>query len=86
MIRYLLLVYILNKYKLTGPIGPLFRGLVETHLQLYMAEKVWAYIKDLMIASSQLFWPEMEPDKFLHLIEIIEDAITNQLQKLTAKL
>jgi hypothetical protein len=86
MIRYLLLVYILNKYKLTGPIGPLFRDLVESHLQLYMAEKVWAYIKDLMIASSQLFWPEMECDKFLHLIEIIEDALTNQLQILTAKL
>ncbi|MFQ5902674.1 MAG: hypothetical protein ACE5JO_03195, partial [Candidatus Binatia bacterium] len=59
---------------------------VESHLQLCMAEKVWAYIKDLMIVSNQLFWPEMEPDKFLHLIEIIEDALTNQLQKVTAKL
>ena len=66
--------------------GPLFRDLVETHLQLYMAEEVWAYIKELMITSSQLFWPEMEPDKFLHLIEIVEDALSNKLQKLTAKL
>jgi IS4 transposase len=47
MIRYLLLVYILNKHNLTGPIEPLFRDLIETHLQLYMAEKVWAYIKTL---------------------------------------
>lgn len=86
MIRYLFLVHILNKYQLTGPIGPLFHALVDNHLQLYAAEQIWAYIKDLMIASSQLFWPEMEPDKFLHLIEIIEDALTEQLQKLTAKL
>ena len=86
MIRYLLLVYILNKYRLTGPIGPLFRDLVETHLQLYLTEKIWAYIKELMIVSSQLLWPEIEPDKFLHLLEIIEDASMSQTQKLTAKL
>jgi IS4 transposase len=86
MLRYLLLVYILKKHQITGPIGPLFRDLVETHLQLYLAEEVWAYIRELMIMSSQLFWPEMEPDKFLHLIEIVEDAMSSQLQKLTAKL
>ncbi len=65
--------------------GTLFRDMVETHLQLYLVEEVWAYIKELMITSSQLFWPEMEPDKFLHLIEIFEDALSNQLQKSTAK-
>jgi hypothetical protein len=86
MIRYLLLVYILDKYRITGPMGPLFRDLVDEHIQLYLAEEVWAYIKELMITSSQLFCPEMEPDKFLHLIEIVEDALTKQLQKLTAKL
>lgn len=86
MIRYLLLVYILNRYRLTGPIGPLFRDLAEMHLQLYLTEKVWAYIKELMIVSSQLLWPEIEPDKFLHLIEIIENASISQTQKLTAKL
>jgi hypothetical protein len=86
MLRYLLLVYILNKSQLTGPIGPLFRDLAESHLQLAAAEKMWAYIKELMITSSQLFWPEMEPDRFLHLLDIIEDAITNQVQILTAKL
>ena len=42
MIRYLLLVYILNKYHLAGPMGPLFRDLVESHLQLALAEKMWA--------------------------------------------
>lgn len=86
MIRYLLLVYILNKYRLTGPIGPLFRDLVETELQLYQAEKAWAYIKELMIVSSQLFWPEMECDRLLQLLDIIEDATANPLQRLSAKL
>jgi hypothetical protein len=86
MLRYLLLVYILNKHQLTGPIGPLFRDLAESHLQLAVAEKMWAYIKELMITSSQLFWSEMEPDRFLHLLDIVEDAITNQVQILTAKL
>ena len=86
MMRYLLLVYILNKYAMTGPIGPLFRDLAESHLQLYIAEKMWAYIKELMITSSQLFWPEMEPDRFLHLLDIVEDAISNQVKILTAKL
>ncbi len=86
MIRYLLLVYILNKYQIKGPMGPLFQDLVDEHIQLYLAEEVWAYIKELMITSSQLFCPEMEPDKFLYLIEIVEEALTHQLQKLTAKL
>jgi hypothetical protein len=85
MMRYLMLVYILNKYQITGPMGPLFRDLVENHLQLYVAERVWAYIKELMITSSQLFWPEIEPDRFLHLLDIVEDAISYQVQILTAK-
>ena len=86
MLRYLLLVHILNKYRLTGPIGPLFRELAETHLQLYVIEKTWTFIKELMIVSSQLLWPEIEPDKLLHLLEIIEDATMAQNQNLTAKL
>lgn len=86
MLRHLLLVYIAKKHQLTDLIGPLFRDLVEAHLQPHLAEKVWAYIKELMIMSSQLFWPEIEPYKSLHLIETVKDAISNQLQELTAKL
>jgi len=86
MMRYLLLVYILHKYQMAGSIGPLFRDLTESHLKLYLVEKIWAYVKELMITSSQLFWPEMEPDKFLHLIDIVEDAILYQVQISTAKL
>lgn len=47
---------------------------------------MWDYIKELMIMSGQLFWPETEPDKFLHLVDIVEDAISNQVQILTTKL
>lgn len=47
---------------------------------------MWAYIKELMIMSGQLFWPETEPDKSLHLVDIVEDAISNQVQILTTKL
>lgn len=86
MIRYLLLVYILHKYQITGPMGPLFRDLSELYLQLYLTEKIWAHIKEIMIVSSELLWPEMEPDKFLHLIDIVEHVILNQVAELTAKL
>jgi hypothetical protein len=46
--------------------------LVETHLQLYQVEETSAYVKDPMIASSQLFGPEMLPNRFLHLPEIVD--------------
>lgn len=41
MIRYLLLIFILRKYHRTVPLGPLFRELAETHLQLIMMETMW---------------------------------------------
>ena len=78
LIRYLLLVYILNKYHLTGPIGPLFRELVEKHVQLYHTEKTWAYIKGLMIIAGELLLPEMDCDRFLNLLEIVENATRNR--------
>jgi hypothetical protein len=34
MIRYLLLVYILGKRRLTGPVGPLFRQLADDQSML----------------------------------------------------
>ena len=86
MLIFLLLVYIFNKYQLAGPIGPLFMDLAEDHTQLVLAEKMWAYIKWLMITSSHLFWPEMEPNIFLYLLGIVEDAISIQVQTLTVKL
>ena len=75
MIRYLLLVYITNKYNHKGPIGPLFRELAESHLQLSQTKAVWAYVKELLFLSSQLLWTDTEVDKLLELIDIIDNNV-----------
>jgi len=38
MICYLLLIYILNRYEFTG-VGPLFRNISDSHVQLCIAKK-----------------------------------------------
>jgi hypothetical protein len=86
MIRYLLLVFILRKYHRTVPLGPLFRELAQTHLQLIMMETMWGYIKGILILSSDLLLEEIEPDRFLHFLDIVEDAILMQMQGASAKL
>ena len=86
IIRYLLLVHILHKYRCSGSLGPLFKELVEIHLKLVMAETIWGYIKQIMIMSSSLFLADIEPDKFLHFLDIVEDAILTQVREATAKL
>jgi hypothetical protein len=85
MIRYLLLVFILRKYHRTVPLGPLFRELAETHCQLVMMESMWGAIKDVLILSSDLLLKEIDPDSFLHFLDIVEDAILMQVQRATAK-
>jgi len=62
MIRYLLLVYIINKRRIIGPIGPLFRQLSEEHVFLSMAEKMWTYVKELIIKLSQIVCYKIESD------------------------
>jgi hypothetical protein len=47
---------------------------------------MWGYIKQVMIMSNTLFLAEIEPDKFLHFLHIVEDAIPMQVQETTAKL
>ena len=86
MLRYLLLVYIINKKRITGPIGPLFREVSEQQTFLSMAEKMWSYVKELIIRSSQILCHEIEPDIVLHLIDITENNILNQGSFVTAKL
>lgn len=86
MIRYLLLVFILRKYHRTVPLGPLFRELAETHLQLVMMSTMWGHIKDILILSSDLLLADIVPDRFLHFLDIVEDAILMQVEKATAKL
>ena len=86
MIRYLLLVYILGKRRINGPIGPLFRKLSDENQLLSMAEKLWAYIKELIIRSSHVICYKIEPDIVLHLLDMIEDNIIAPVGLSTAKL
>ena len=86
MVRYLLLVYILGKRMMKGPIGPLFRELSDENLLLSMAKKLWAYIKELIIRSSHVISYKIEPDIVLHLLDLIEDSIIKPINLSTAKL
>ena len=73
MIRYLLLIYITNKYSHKGPIGPLFRVLTESHLQLSQTKAVWVYVKELLILSSQLLWLDSEIERLIKIIDLIDN-------------
>jgi glutathione peroxidase-family protein len=54
MARYLLLVYILSKRRMNGPVGPLFRRLSDNQSLLAMAQSLWAFVKELIIRSSDV--------------------------------
>ncbi len=86
MIRYLLLVYILSKRRLIGPVGPLFRELAEDQSMLMMAQTLWTNVKELIIRSSDVLCYKIEPDILFHLIDIIEDTIIKQTRLASAKL
>ena len=86
MIRYLLLVYILNKSRLTGPLGPLFRDISDNQLTLLIAEQLWMNVKELLLKSSHIISHKIEPDLLFYLIDIIEDIVLKQMQISTAKL
>ena len=86
MIRYLSIVHILAKRRLTGPIGPLFRQPADDHSMLTMAQSLWATVKELMIRSSDVLCYPIEPDTLFHFIDIIADTIINQMKIASAKL
>ena len=86
MIRYLLLVYILSKRRLVGPVGPLFREVSENQTVMMLAEIVWAYVKELIIRSSDVLCYRIEPDVLFHFFDIIEDSIIRQTRFVSAKL
>ena len=86
MVRYLLLVHILIRHNISGPLGPLFRELVQVHLKLTYTTTLWLSMKQILILSSELLWPQMEPEKFLQFIDIVEEALMAQAEKLCAKL
>jgi len=86
MIRYLLLLYILSKRRLFGPLGPLFRQVSENQTILMLAETVWTYVKELIVRSSDVLCFKIESDLLFHFFDIIEDTIINQTRFITAKL
>lgn len=86
MIRYLLLVYILSKRRITGPIGPLFRQLSDEQSMLMMAQWLWANVKELIIESSDVLCYKIELDTLLNYIDIIENTVIRQMQLASAKL
>ena len=86
MIRYLLLVYILGKRRLSGSVGPLFRQLSDDQSLLVMAQALWANVKELIIRSSDVLCYKIEPDTLLHFIDIIEDTIIRHTRIVSAKL
>ncbi len=86
MIRYLLLIYILSKRRLVGPLGSLFREVSENKTVMMLAETVWAYLKELIIRSSDVLCYRIEPDVLFHFFDIIEDSIIRQTRFVSAKL
>ncbi len=51
-----------------------------------MAEKMWAYVKELIIRSSHILCHKIEPDIVLHLLDITEECVLGQVNRVTAKL
>ena len=86
MVRYLLLVYILSKRRISGPVGPLFRQMSDSQSLLAMAQSLWAFVKELIIRSSDVLCHRIEPDTLFHFVDIIEDTIIGQTRIASAKL
>jgi hypothetical protein len=51
-----------------------------------LAETVWAYVKELIIRSSDVLCYKIEPNLLFHLFDIIEDTIIRQTHLVSAKL
>ena len=86
MIRYLLLVYILNRYNLTGPICALFDQISDDELQLCMAASMWNKIKELIIKSSGTICDQIDSDMLMLSLDLIEETIREHLIFPCAKL
>jgi len=76
MIRYLLLVYILAKRQIIGPIGPLFKELAHEHLQLVFIQLLWERFRQILMLSSQLFSPDHDPEELFYLLDVLENSFT----------
>jgi hypothetical protein len=52
----------------------------------YMAEKMWAYVKELIIKSSHIICYKIEPDIVLHILDITGNSIFDIDSFVAAKL
>lgn len=86
MIRYLILVYILSKRQLLGPIGPLFQELAREHLQLALAQSLWNRIRQVLMLSTQLFLSNSDSEEFFYLLDMIESSLLDCQMEGCAKL
>ena len=86
MIRYLLIVYILSKRRIDGPIGPLFRQESDRQCFLVFAKAIWANVKELILRSSDILSYQIDLDLLFHIIDIIENSIIDQIPIVNAKL
>ena len=86
MIRYLILVYILSKRQLAGPIGPLFQELAREHLQLALVQSLWNRIRQILMLSNQLFSSNFDSEEFFYLLDLIEISLIDCSLKWCAKL
>jgi hypothetical protein len=86
MIRYLILVYVLAKRQISGPIGPLFRELARDHLQLALIQSIWTRIRQVLMLSSQLFSTNSESEQFFYLLDVLENSFSDPQLNACAKL
>ncbi|MFX0205550.1 MAG: hypothetical protein ACFFDT_06150 [Candidatus Hodarchaeota archaeon] len=85
LIRYLIVVFILNKYELQDPIGPIFKKISDNNLYLFLATKMWKHIKDSMITSSDLICYQIEHDTIIHFLDLIKEIIRKHMSVLSVK-
>jgi hypothetical protein len=74
MIRYLLLVHILAKRQIRGPLGPLFKDLAYEHLQIAFIKTFCDRLRNIVMLSSQLFSSDTDIDHFFYLMDILENT------------
>jgi len=86
MIRYLLLIYILAKRQIIGPIGPLFKELAHEHLLLTIMRSLWDRFRQILMLSSQLFSSNQDPEELFHFLDVLENSFTIQPMEGCAKL
>ncbi len=77
MIRYLILVHILAKRQIRGPLEPLFKDLAYEHLQIAFIKSSCDRLKNIVMLSSQLFSSDTDIDHFFYLLNILENTPIN---------